>query len=155
MNCWGWATWSERWNYFEKDVNKIIKNFDNKDIERFNLDGATNFWSQVIGNKNNTMDTWAIFWYATIFKHNGLCLNPAQTFVVNIGHDGSGVHCGKSKAYDGVLCQKQNIKFKMSLRESRVALEKIQKFYKPKKRIFIVRVLKKILRMLIKKDNFR
>jgi len=21
MNCWGWATWADRWQYFEKDTN--------------------------------------------------------------------------------------------------------------------------------------
>ena len=29
MNCWGWATWSDRWCFYKKDLNKIfgIKSF--------------------------------------------------------------------------------------------------------------------------------
>jgi hypothetical protein len=48
---------------------------------------------QILQNKSNEINSWAIFWYATIFLNKGLCLNPSKTFVLNIGHDGSGVHC--------------------------------------------------------------
>ena len=88
MNCWGWATWSDRWQYFEKNPKKLIKTFSKKDIKRFNLDGYYNAWSQVKENYKGKINTWAIFWYAIIFEHNGLCLNPTQSFVQNIGHDG-------------------------------------------------------------------
>ena len=37
MNCWGWATWANRWKYYEKDVDKLIASFTKRDIKRFNL----------------------------------------------------------------------------------------------------------------------
>ena len=27
LNCWGWATWSDRWQYYEKNVDRAIKEF--------------------------------------------------------------------------------------------------------------------------------
>ena len=69
MNCWGSATGADRWKYYKKDVDETIRKFNKKDICRFNLDGVENFWEQVLSNIN----TWAIFWYATVFKNNGLC----------------------------------------------------------------------------------
>ncbi len=46
----------------------------------------------VLANIDGRLTTWAVFWYATIFEHGGLCLNPYVSYVRNIGLDGSGVH---------------------------------------------------------------
>jgi len=128
MNCWGWATWADRWKYYEKDVDKIINEFSNDDIKRFNLDGIEDFWSQVTANKDNKINTWAIFWYATIFKQKCLCLNATQTFVENIGHDGSGMHCGSRKNYNDILNLKKKLEFSSNLEESKKHIKLIKKY---------------------------
>lgn len=99
MNCWGWSTWKDRWQYYDKNTDRLLESFSQNELCRFNLDGVYDFWSQILLNKSEKIDTWAIFWYATIFKNNGLCLNPTQTFVENIGHDGSGLNCIENKNY--------------------------------------------------------
>jgi hypothetical protein len=99
MNCWGWATWADRWQYFERDKEKLVKTWDKEKVKRFNLDGSCNFWGQVVDNYSGKLNTWGIFWYASIFEHDGLCLNPVRSFVQNIGHDGSGENCVKSVNY--------------------------------------------------------
>ena len=48
-------------------------------------------------NQSGELNTWAIFWYATIFKNKGLCVSPWFSYVRNIGFDGSGTNCKKSK----------------------------------------------------------
>jgi hypothetical protein len=98
MNCWGWATWDDRWRHFEKNPFELIKEFSPSMIRRFNLDGIEDWWSQVLANANGTKDTWAIFWYATIFQKNGLCLQPYNSFVRNNGWDGTGVNCPASQS---------------------------------------------------------
>lgn len=95
MNCWGWATWADRWKYFKKDLNETKKLFSKKDILKFNLDGAYDFWLQFKMNEAKIIDTWAIFWYATIFLNGGLCVNPYWSYAKNIGLDGSGINSGK------------------------------------------------------------
>lgn len=94
MHCWGWATWEDRWSHFEKNPQALIEAFTPEMIKRFNLDGFQNFWAQVVLNSKGKINTWAIFWYTTIFLRDGLCLNPFNSYVQNIGLDGSGVHCG-------------------------------------------------------------
>ena len=106
----------------------------------------------IIENKENKINTWAIFWYATIFKQNGLCLNPTQTFVENIGHDGSGVHCGESETYSSNLSLNKNIDFIKTLDENNIVFERIQVFYKSQKKSFVVRVINKISRVVIKRN---
>ena len=94
MSCWGWATWRDRWVHFKKEPSPLINSFSKQDIYRFNLEGGGDFWSQVLANYSGKINTWAVFWYATIFQNDGLCLNPVVSLVKNIGLDGSGVHTG-------------------------------------------------------------
>jgi hypothetical protein len=145
MDCWGWATWESRWRYFEKNPDKLISTFSKHDIYRFNINGTENMWGQVLDNKTGKINTWAIFWYASIFKQNGLCLSPTMSFVQNIGLDGSGVHCGESSAFlNGILCEK-DIDFRhIEIKENRIALKRIMTFYKnQKKRNYILVIIKR------------
>lgn len=148
MNCWGWATWADRWSYYEKNIDKTIKEFRKTDIRKFNLDGAENFWQQVMLNKEGKINTWAIFWYATIFKQNGLCLNPSQTFVENIGHDASGVHCSQNSFFSSNLNEKDIINFHKNIRENKKALDEVKHFYKMSKNSFISKIADKFKRLL-------
>jgi len=127
MNCWGWATWQDKWKYYEKNAKKLIGEFSKQEIEKFNLDGIEDFWGQVLSNDKGETNTWAIFWYATIFKNGGLCLNPVQTFVDNIGIDGSGINCHHRKSYVDNLNCSETICFPADVIDSTKYREKIKK----------------------------
>jgi hypothetical protein len=152
MNCWGWATWADRWQYYEKDIDKTLKEFSKEDIKRFNLDGNEDFFGQVIANYEKTINTWAIFWYVTIFKHDGLCLNPSQTFVENIGNDGSGIHCGETDIYKSKLSSFNNIIFTNKILENTKALVYIKKFYIENKKSIFERLINKLSRKFLKRN---
>lgn len=94
MECWGWATWRDRWQHFDKNLDQIELYFDSEKVYKFNLEGSIAYYDQILGNLTGDLNTWAVFWYATIFQNQGLCLSPAQTLVKNIGLDGSGEHSG-------------------------------------------------------------
>jgi len=79
-------------------------------------------------NKERKINTWAIFWYATIFKQGGLCLNPVQTFVENIGLDGSGEHCANVKGYEDKVHQTYVVDLKKMDNESLVYVNTIKKY---------------------------
>lgn len=89
---WGWATWSDRWQHYKREPEALIQRCDQNDIEEFNLYGSYDFWEQVIKNAAGQLHTWAVFWYCTIFKREGLCLDPTKAMTTNIGFDGTGTH---------------------------------------------------------------
>ncbi len=156
MNCCGWATWRDRWRYFEKIPDKLINNFSKKDIHKFNLDGISNHWNQVLDNRNHILNTWAIFWYATIFKQNGLCLNPTISYLSNIGHDGSGTHCQDSNYTDNlILNNNPNPKFIDLMVEDTQIVNIIKKWHlNQQKRMtnILPRIINKISRIVYKKN---
>ena len=131
MNCWGWATWKDRWRYFEKNVDKLIAGFPAKNIYKFDINGAAKMWQQVLANKTGEINSWAVFWYAAIFQKNGLCLNPAMSFVQNIGFDGTGVHSNETSIYSiDSLCEKDIDFSELIIEENDLAVKRISSFYK-------------------------
>lgn len=155
MNCWGWATWSDRWEHFEKNPQKLIENWSADKKHHFDLDGSGIFWPQVIANVEGKMNTWAIFWYATLYEKGGLCLNPSQSYVDNIGHDGSGVHCGNVQTLTSTrlaFCKKTKLNWPADIAESTQAVDAIKLYYKKQKKPFIVRAINKIARLIIGKN---
>lgn len=145
MNCWGWATWAENWNFFEKDADRLMKNFSEDEIKEFNLNGVKDFFEQVKANMENRTNTWAVFWYATIFKKNALCVNPLISYVNNIGFDASGVHCGNNASYEiDKLNQKSDVIFENTIFENTNSLRLIQEFYRNQKKNIFTRLINKI-----------
>lgn len=149
MNCWGWATWADRWQHFKKSPATLVENWSAADIERFNLDGAYDFWSQVTANHKGKLNTWAIFWYTTIFSHQGLCLNPTRSYVANIGNDGSGENCGANDIYKTRLATHFNQEWPVQLIEHATTVRLIKKFYQSLKPSLLRRILGRIKRVFI------
>jgi hypothetical protein len=128
MYCWGWATWADRWKNFQKEPHRLMAEWDKSKIRRFNLDGNCEFWDQVKNNALGTLNTWGVFWYATIFEHDGLCLNPAISYVENIGQDKSGENCDDTNIYSNSVNQNRLVSFPESISESALALTRTQQF---------------------------
>lgn len=144
-NCWGWATWADRWKHFEKKPDYIMQTWSSEMKKKFTLNNANyNFWKQVTYNKKNKINTWAIFWYATIFQNNGLCLNPVKTFTKNIGNDGTGENCGDIDIYNSDLNVDYDNNFPKSIQIDTIFYKLISQFYLQNKTPFYLRVIKRV-----------
>lgn len=44
----------------QKNTTELIENFNSDDINKFNLDGTHDFWSQVLANEDGKINTWVI-----------------------------------------------------------------------------------------------
>jgi hypothetical protein len=128
-SSWGWATWARAWRWFKKDPKSLQKSFSQADVLRFNFEGANDFWEQVVHNLNGKADTWAIFWYAAIFRRNGLCLYPSRSLVENIGTDGTGEHCLITDIYNSGLASTRVDDFTLLLEEDKLAVDCLKQFY--------------------------
>jgi hypothetical protein len=144
MNCWGWSTWSDRWCNFKKDKTYYLDNFLSKDIKKyFNINNSMDFYSHLELNKSGHLDTWAIFWYASIFEANSLSLNPTKTYVLNIGFDGTGTHCGDNFISIDInqeilfLNRNENIIFNDNISENIIAKNRIAQFYKKQNSLYL------------------
>ena len=92
-DCWGWATWSDRWNLNDWNVTDYKQfAFSMKKRKEFNRGGedlSRMLDAQMVGAVNS----WAIRWCYSAYKHNMLTMHPTISRTANIGLDGSGEHC--------------------------------------------------------------
>ncbi|TYB32240.1 MAG: glycosyltransferase [Candidatus Mcinerneyibacterium aminivorans] len=103
-SSWGWGTWRRAWNSFNRDQS-IIEEINNsaelrKKVNRAGEDLIPMLKKQISGE----IDSWAVFWSLNIIKNDGVCVNPVKSKIKNIGHDGSGVHCGSNDKHNTNLC---------------------------------------------------
>lgn len=125
---WGWATWESAWQNFEPNIDTLLQQFDSKKKHEFAIEGTMNFWKQMQDFKRGKNNSWAIRWYASIFLKGGLTLNPSQSLVNNIGHDGTGVHSGMNDIYNVIINPKPITEFPTVIEENKEAYTAIKAF---------------------------
>ncbi len=146
--CWGWATWRRAWTYFRKDTDYYLSVFNKEMIKDFNLDNSYDYFSQILKNRRGRINTWAIYWHASIYLNGGLSLHSKDSFVFNIGHDNEGTHCVKSDTYNVKLLQKYPINFTKFINENIKARHRVRDFFQNNRRSVFNKVINKLKRSL-------
>ncbi len=149
MLCWGWATWVDRWRHFERDPEKLLAEFTPEQVDWFNLDGAREAWSQVEANARGEISTWAVFWQAAIARRRGLCLTPLRALTQNIGHDGSGVHCGRRRVSDPPPDADLPERFPETMREDERVVRRLKEYFYKNRPCLPLRLAGRIKRMML------
>jgi GR25 family glycosyltransferase involved in LPS biosynthesis len=147
-DCWGWATWKDRWSMFEPNGTKLLSELKRKgDSRRFDFNGAY-LYSQMledqIAGKNNS---WAVRWHASTFLKNKYTLYPGKSLVLNIGNDGSGTHCGETSVFSSELCNEVINVVPINVEDSQKALHAIENYFRKQKRGFLVRLMQLVAKI--------
>lgn len=137
---WGWATWDRAWKHFEPNIDILLKQFNQQKKAAFSIDHSMNFWKQMIEFKKGKNNSWAIRWYASIFLKGGLTLNPSQSLVNNIGHDGTGVHSGINDIYNVIINPKPIEQYPAVVEENEIAYQTIKTFLQNRKGSLMTRL---------------
>lgn len=131
MSCWGWGTWKRAWDLLITDIEYLYTELPkHPNFKDFNLNESVNMFSQILRNRNKTLNTWAIKWYSTIFLNEGLCLYPKISLSKNIGIlDQSGENCiCDDNRYEVILAQSQKVSM-IKIEENTYAKKYLQRFY--------------------------
>jgi hypothetical protein len=101
FNAWGFATWCEKFDPFGFDIDNhgvenYIKNSNFK--EKFNQNGE-DLYEMLMQEYNGNLDALDVKVMFYGFKYNKHTVYPRKSLVQNIGHDGSGTHCGVSNKF--------------------------------------------------------
>jgi putative methyltransferase (TIGR04325 family) len=97
-DCWGWATWSDRWKHFEYDANKLLHQLEEKKmIKKFNGYGAFDMVGLLKAQINNHVSAWDVQWTATCVLNGWLTLYPNLSISQHI-YSGSATHAISSVA---------------------------------------------------------
>lgn len=96
---WSWATWKDRWDCFDEECADWTRLTQDARLRKtFNYDNTYDFYRIMKAQQTDpATSSWAIRWYWTNFKKEGLMLYPAKSLVSNDGWDGTGIHCGEEE----------------------------------------------------------
>lgn len=129
-SCWSWATWKNRWQFFNPDAEDLYKQLNESGkMYRFDLDGSNQFKSQLEMNITGKRHTWAIKWEASVHLQGGLCLHPTQTMVRNIGHEGSGSSFDQAGVLENQVLRDYTKVTAIPLQEDNMLREQMKLYY--------------------------
>lgn len=101
--CWGWATWKDRWMQVDWEV---------KDYQRFRYSykarrlfsrGGSDMPLMLDAQMEGRIQSWAIRWAYSESRSNMFTVCPKYSLVRNEGFDGSGTNCHEKKE-ESTLC---------------------------------------------------
>ena len=99
ISSWGWGTWKDRWEQYQIDNTIVNRMKKDKDSSRELATWGRDLEDTVIGNIKGQADSWAVYWALRVIEKGGICINPYQSLIQNIGTDGTGVHCGVTEQF--------------------------------------------------------
>lgn len=150
-DCWGWATWKDRWLDFEKNPTKLQTLLLKKNKEEiFNYGDLLKSYSLMLeGRINQRNNSWAILWHASNVVKEKLVLYPNKSFVKNIGFDGSGTHSSNLKKNNFNLTnsfyKKYNKLKKIDIIDSSIARKAFGEWMNRNNNNYVLFLVKKII----------
>lgn len=149
-DCWGWATWSRAWELFESDGRKLLKEIEERKLEReFDYNGSFPYVKMLKDQITGRNSSWAIRWYASAFLRDKLTLYPGLSLVKNIGFD-QGTHCkdGQDEPYFGILGDRNIFVLDIDVSHNSDVHKKIGLFFKSQKLSLSKRISNKLKKIV-------
>ena len=140
---WGWATWDRAWRKFETDAKKLADMIMTQKLRK-DFDSGYDYFQMLAMQARGEIDSWAIRWYASVFLSRGLCLHPSLSLVLNIGHDGSGVHCINGDVYTVSLSSAMPEFFPQIIEESPQGRQAIETFFRATSQSSVRRLVRRV-----------
>jgi len=117
FNAWGFGIWKDRFDLVRSvsydEYNSLINN--KYRLKRFVDGGGIDMLRLLtldVEGKINAFDVRAMY---AQFLTNQYTVYPTRSLTMNIGHDGTGLHCGVTKKFDVVLSNKMSFKLPSNL----------------------------------------
>ena len=156
-DCWGWATWSSKWNKINKSSKSLLQEIKKRKlIKDFDYNNNAKFSRMLKHQINGKVDSWAIRWHASMYLENLLTLYPKKSYVYNIGNDNSGTNSNTTEIFDvslnfekpgnNKILEIEDVEMKFQFEKYFQALNKKNRYSK-----FLIRIIKKIIPKKIKK----
>jgi len=148
FNCWGWASWRDRWEIIDWDVSDYAAFARNARLRRAFNHGGNDMAPMLDSQMAGEINSWAIRMDYARFKHGRLGLNPVISYTTNIGM-GSGTHTKEfTTRYDNDINKARPYpRLPEYIFVDNDILQAYQKVYEP--RPFWLRCLNKAARMTL------
>ena len=143
-DCWGWATWSRSWKFFEEDGQKLLSELNKRKLQKeIDFNNSFNFVKMLKAQIKGKNNSWAVRWYISAYLNNMLTLYPGKSYVHNIGFGNNSTHCSENtKKFDIELNQEFNLS-RIDVQEDVNSRKKMEAYFLSIKPTIFSRILAK------------
>jgi len=89
---WGWATWKDRWQDVDWEVNSYPEFIKDSKAKRAFAKGGSDLNKMLEKQMHGNLDSWAIRWFYHQFHIGGLTVYPVLSKIYNEGFDRDATH---------------------------------------------------------------
>jgi glycosyltransferase involved in cell wall biosynthesis len=106
INSWGWGTWRDRWRRVDWEVSNFNRFIGDKSQVKHLEEQGKDLPVMLLKQKTGKIGSWAVRFNQACFEEKKENIYPVQSFVRNIGVDGTGTNMSRSKKYSVELSAK-------------------------------------------------
>lgn len=140
---WGWATWKNRWDYYENDSVELykesIKKWRRWELSLLARHNKINHLKQVLEG----LSAWDYQWQIAILNNSGLCVSSSSNLISNLGNGPDSTHTQNDKRTNLLTTEivlsslKSNVNLNLNLNlnkwfEKNMGLNKLKELIKNK-----------------------
>ncbi|OIO05539.1 MAG: hypothetical protein AUJ49_01170 [Desulfovibrionaceae bacterium CG1_02_65_16] len=103
-STWGWGTWRDRWEQADWKMTGARQRLNDPAYREALRVGGNDVPAMLEQWLDGRIDSWGLPWFCTHVAHQAGALFPVRNQIINIGLDGSGVHCSAGCRGNGGLC---------------------------------------------------
>ena len=113
FNGWGFGIWKDRFSLLRYMTPDEFDWFaaNKKQVKEFVKGGGKDLMGLLKKDAYGTIDAADVKFMYAQFLSDQFTLYPTKSLTQNIGHDGTGIHCGKSHKFDVTLSDKTTFRF--------------------------------------------
>lgn len=126
--CWGWASWADRWNKVDWEVKDYPIFVKNRKMQRQFNRGGRDMTGLLKKQMENKISSWAIRWCYQQFKEEMITVFPRHPKAYNAGLDGSGTNCSQETTKDVDFIREDDWNFNYSLK-NKILMHTFQRMY--------------------------
>lgn len=156
---WGWATWKDRWNLVDWDIDKkLAGRLENEEYMRNAfMRGGEDLYYRSLMERLGGKKVWSVCFSLAHFKYHAVSITPVISYIRNIGFDGSGENCGDAQTsplnHNYYVNAKRDVRFlDVVYMDSRI----INRFYSGSilhRRPFFKRIKNRLVYLIFKKKD--
>lgn len=152
----GWATWQSRWQLVDWSLTTFEETLKHPyQIQALNRAGE-DMAKLLLMQRDGKIDSWAMRFGFAHFMNHAVAILPCNSYVDNIGFDGTGTHSGTilETYHNDLSLAKLNVKFLPVIYEDSRIINAFYSWFYPNKRSFWKKALNFIFRKAGRKSPF-
>lgn len=104
---WSWGIWKDRWEKVDWTVSDYKGFLESEEKQKMFARAGADLPGMLKSQMNGKIDSWAIRCSYGQFCNKAYTIAPRVSLIKNIGHDGTGTHCGANTKYESKVAENE------------------------------------------------